>query len=363
MPQALALTATGKLYVTNSGSDNVTVVNTNNGQTIATIAVRDQPFGITLSKDQSLAYVANSDATVSVIATASSTKLTGTLRVETSTGSMVAVSPDGKTLYVTNSGGNTVRSATLIHVDPPPSNPGTATSAVTDNFTGTTGSAPNSNIWSYHLGAGGATGELNAYTDWPRNASLDGNGNLVITAIKEKVTVPGNGTYDYSSAWLTTEDKLEFTYGTVSARIKLPAEQGLLSGFWMLGSDTETVGWPLGGEIDVIEQANTGQFAGSTIHGPGGYALSAPVPSPIDGAYHVYSVHWEPNKITTSIDGVTIATYTPDSLPPGTPWTFNDRSMYVILSLAVGSPYGQPDGTTELPAQMVVDWVKYTPLT
>lgn len=362
MPQALALTATGKLYVTNSGSDNVTVVNTISGQRIATIAVRDQPFGITLSRDQSVAYVVNSDSSVSVISTKTSTKITGTLLIETATGSMVVLSPDGKKVYVTNTGGTTLRSASLIHVDPPPSNPGGATSAVTDNFTGSAGSAPNSSLWSYHLGAGGTTGELNAYTNWPRNASLDGNGNLVITAIEEPVTVPGYGTYDYSSAWLTTEDKLEFTYGTVAARIKLPAEQGIVPAFWMLGSDVETVGWPLGGEIDIIEQTDTGQFAGSTIHGPGGYVVSTAVPSGTSTDFHEYWVRWEPNKITTGIDDLTLGIYTPDSLPPGTPWTFNDRSMYAILSLAVGSPFGQPDETTDLPAQMVVDWVRYTPL-
>jgi beta-glucanase (GH16 family) len=41
-------------------------------------------------------------------------------------------------------------------------------------------------------------------------------------------------------------------YGTVAASIEFPAEQGVLPAFWMLGSDTDTVGWPAGGEIDVM---------------------------------------------------------------------------------------------------------------
>lgn len=361
-PQSVVLNSAGtRLYVTNVGSDNVTVINTSSGARVATITVGDQPFGMVLSRDGSLGYVVNGDSTMSVINTATNTKVTGTLRIESTLGSMVAVSPDGNTVYTTFAGGTTYRTTSLVHFDPPPSNPGSAAPAVVDNFTGAAGTRPDSALWSPYLAAGGATGELAAYTDSARNASLDGNGNLVIRAIKEPITVPGYGTFDYSSAFLSTQDKLEFTYGTVAARIKFPAEQGLLPAFWMLASDTDTVGWPLAGEIDVMEVANTGTFQGSSMHGAG-YDLSTAITGDLSAAFHEYWVRWEPNKITTGVDGVTLATFTPDSLPPGSPWTYNNRSMYAILNLSVGSPFGQPDATTELPAAMVVDWFRYTPL-
>jgi YVTN family beta-propeller protein/VCBS repeat-containing protein len=367
LPNDLAVSADDtRLYVANYGSSNVTVVNLTTSSVATTIALGHRPSGLEISRDRSLVYVVNSDGTMSLIDTATSKKVTGTLPIESGPGSMVAISPDGNTAYVTNIVGATVRSVSLVHrvTAVPPTNPGsTTTQTVRDDFNGAAGTAPNAGIWSYHQGAGGATGELNAYTNYPRNASLDGAGNLVITAIKEPIEVPGHGTYAYSSAWLTTENKLEFTYGTVTARVKLPAEQGLLPAVWMLGSDTDNIGWPLGGEIDVMELANTGSFAGSSIHGPGGYVVSRGTSMPVADEFHNYWVKWEPNKITTGIDNTTLTTFTPDSLPPGTPWTFNDRRMYVILSMAVGSPYGQPDATTQLPAHMVVDWVQYQPLT
>ncbi len=71
---------------------------------------------------------------------------------------------------------------------------------------------------------------------------------------------------------------------------------------------------------------------------------------------------WEPDKITAGIDDITTVVFTPDSLPPGTPWTFNDRSQYAILNLMVGGPLGAPDATTTFPASMIVDYFKYTPL-
>ena len=52
--------------------------------------------------------------------------------------------------------------------------------AVVDDFSGPAGAPPNPQLWSYLLAAGGNNGELQAFTNSPRNASLDGNGNLAI---------------------------------------------------------------------------------------------------------------------------------------------------------------------------------------
>ena len=51
-------------------------------------------------------------------------------------------------------------------------------------FSGTNGSAPNPTNWKYDLGGGGwGNNEWEYYTDSRDNSALDGNGNLVITAI------------------------------------------------------------------------------------------------------------------------------------------------------------------------------------
>jgi YVTN family beta-propeller protein len=360
LPQQVALSADGRrLYVANSGSGTVSVVDTNTFANFATVPVGPAPNGITLSRDGSVAYVVNGDNTVSVINTATNTKVTGTVHIDTGPLGWVAVSPDGGSLYVSNSVGNTLRTMSLVHLeDPPPVTGNPGATAGSEDFDGPAGSVPNPNLISYELGAGG-DGALQAFTDNPHNASLDGNGNLVITAIKETVTDPFGGTWDYTSAALNTRDKFEFTYGTLSARIQFPAGQGLHPTFWMVGSDLDTVGWPNNGEIDIFEQYNSA--TGSALHGPGYYGISAPAQVNVDGEFHDFWVTWEPDKITTGIDGTTTAVFTPDSLPPGTPWTYNDRSMYVILSLAVGGPDGPPDDTV-FPASVVVDSISYTPL-
>src|SRR5438045_782633 len=97
-----------------------------------------------------------------------------------------------------------------------------------DEFDGPTDSQPDSTKWAYDLGGGGwGNAELETYTDDPENAHLDGEGNLVIRALR---SAPG----DYTSARLKTQGKFDLTYGRIEARIKLPYGQGIWPAFWML---------------------------------------------------------------------------------------------------------------------------------
>jgi beta-glucanase (GH16 family) len=233
--------------------------------------------------------------------------------------------------------------------------------AVTDDFSGPAGAPPNQQLWSYQLGAGGSDGQLEAFTDSPRNASLDGNGNLAIVALNEPIDFPGAGVFNYTSAFLTTHGHLDACYGTVSARIKLPTGHGLRPAFWLSGSDFSTVGWPQCGEIDIFDSGLPKVV--TSIHGPAGYDL--PLDVPFDGGtgWHEYALSWRRDRITTSIDGKVLASWTPELLPPDSSWVFNDHPMYITLEIAVGAWWGVPDASTQFPATMLVDWMRYIPAT
>jgi beta-glucanase (GH16 family) len=227
-----------------------------------------------------------------------------------------------------------------------------------DEFDGAAGSAADPGIWRYDLGGGGwGNGELEVYTDSRRNSALDGDGNLAITARRE-----ADGSY--TSARLTTQGTYSVQYGRVEARIRIPRGQGIWPAFWMLGADLGQVGWPACGEIDVME--NIGREPGTvhgTVHGPGysgadGISGAATLPS---GAFaddfHVYAVDWRPGSITWSVDGAAYHRVTPTDTN-GDPWVF-DEPFFVVLNVAVGGGWpGSPDGTTEFPQQMLVDWVR-----
>ncbi|MFD0786501.1 ricin-type beta-trefoil lectin domain protein, partial [Micromonospora azadirachtae] len=235
-----------------------------------------------------------------------------------------------------------------------------------DDFNGPAGTPPDQNKWKYDLGGGGwGNNELQYYTSSTRNAALDGNGNLVITARREN---PANyscwyGSCQYTSARLLTAGTFAQAYGRFEARIKVPRGQGLWPAFWMLGTSSNS--WPDRGEIDIME--NIGREPSTvhgTLHGPGysgGNAVTGQTSLPggqaLADAFHTYTVDWAPDSVTWYLDGVQYSRKTPADLR-GNRWVF-DHPFFMIMNVAVGGNWpGSPDGTTVFPQQMVIDYVR-----
>ncbi len=239
-----------------------------------------------------------------------------------------------------------------------------------DEFNGAEGSPVDSAKWAFDIGGSGwGNNELEYYTSNTRNASMDGNGSLVITAIREILPKKNKcwyGRCQYSSARIRTVGKFK-AYGRFEARIKFPFGQGIWPAFWMLGKNINKVGWPNCGEIDIME--NIGREPSTvhgTIHGPGysgasgiGAAYELPTGVPFaDGDFHVFAIEWEPGAIRWYGDGNLYQTRTQADLPAGAEWVF-DHSFFMLLNLAVGGNWpGSPDATTVFPQRMLVDYVR-----
>lgn len=243
-----------------------------------------------------------------------------------------------------------------------------------DEFNGAAGSAPDPTKWNYDLGNGGwGNGEAETYTNSATNVFQDGQGNLVIRAIRDS---SGN----FTSARLQTgapgastqTTDLSWQYGLVEARIKLPFGQGVWPAFWMLGEDIGTVSWPQCGELDIME--NFGTFNNNvsinngTAHGPGysggsgiSKALTLPFGETVYDDYHVYALLWSQNSIQFLVDGVAYNTVTPAAIPAGDQWVYN-APFFILLNLAIGGPstfLGTPDPNAPFPNQdLIVDYVR-----
>ena len=256
-------------------------------------------------------------------------------------------------------------------VDRPPAAPTPPSGAFvlvwSDEFLGPSGALVDATRWVFDIGGGGwGNQELQTYTDRARNASLDGDGALAIRALRETFTGPDGITREYTSARLKTQGTFAQAYGRFEARLRVPEGQGLWPAFWMLGADIPAVGWPRCGEIDIME--NIGReptVVHGTLHGPGysgaqgiGGAYTLPDGMPFADAFHVFAVEWEPSAVRWSVDGVVYQTRTPADLPPGQRWVF-DHPFFLILNVAVGGSWpGNPDASTALPQEMLVDYVR-----
>jgi beta-glucanase (GH16 family) len=157
-----------------------------------------------------------------------------------------------------------------------------------------------------------------------------------------------------------------FTYGRIEARIDVAAGEGICSAFWLLADDGEQVGWPNGGEIDVMEAIGDLPYqSNGFLHGPitnnandQQWNIAVNSVRSLAGTYHTYGLIWSPNLLTWTLDGVPIATATPKSLPPTALWVFNAHPFHILLDEAIGGWPGNPNSSTVLPAVMGVDWVR-----
>jgi hypothetical protein len=231
-----------------------------------------------------------------------------------------------------------------------------------DEFSGPAGTPPSSQYWGSDVpGSGCGGGTLSTDTSSTANASVNGQGQLVISAL------PNGG--GYTSAQLDTAGHYSFEYGSAQARILVPPGQGLCSAFWLLGDSTASspCGWPGCGEIDALEAPSFGPVpvnAVFTLHGTiaGGqtqqFETSTNALGNLSAGWHTYGIIWRPGSITWTIDGVAYATATPSTLVPGSTWAYDNRPFHLLLDLAVGGWPGSPTGGAEFPAHLLVDWVR-----
>jgi beta-glucanase (GH16 family) len=231
-----------------------------------------------------------------------------------------------------------------------------------DTFDGNAGALPDVSKWTYDIGTGQngwGNQELQYYTDRPENVSLDGKGNLVITAIAE--------TYEgapFTSARIKTEGIFDQAYGRFEARIKTPYGPGLWPAVWMLGNDIETVGWPQCGEIDIMElRGQEPSKIHGSVHGPG-YSAGAAITDSFslenarfDTEFHVFAVEWGADFIEFFVDDRLYHRVSPDTVSGE--WVY-DHPFFLILNVAVGGTFvgfPSPEGT-RFPQQMTVDYVR-----
>ncbi|MFK8165756.1 MAG: glycoside hydrolase family 16 protein [Lewinella sp.] len=222
---------------------------------------------------------------------------------------------------------------------------------------------PNSTKWAYDIGtsnSGWGNNELQYYTSRPENVRLL-NGKLIIEAHKE--AYEGS---EYTSARVVTRGKATWTHKRIAIRAKLPSGRGTWPAIWMLGDNIKDAGWPLCGEIDIMEHVGyVPDSVYGTVHTKAfnhmigtqdGGSTSA---KDLETNFHVYSIDWYEDRIEFKLDGNTYHTFRKRADATVEEWPF-DQPHYLLLNLAVGGNWGGKEGvdTNIWPQRMEVDWVR-----
>lgn len=257
--------------------------------------------------------------------------------------------------------------------------------------------APEVSCW------GGGNQERQCYIDSPDTIDIN-DGFLHLKARAQTMRGPSvhmehpnypgdTKTQSYISGKVRTRDLAYWTYGRIEGRMKLPNGQGAWPAFWMMPQFDVHGGWPLSGEIDIMEAVNLGAACddcmGSTVETRSSGAIHfgkrypenehvskrraltevAGQAGPPREQFHTYAVEWAEGRIDWFVDGTRFWSVTDEDWfseavdkesDPNAP--FNE-DFYVMLNFAVGGSW--PEGANEggldpdaFPSEFIIDYVR-----
>jgi len=222
---------------------------------------------------------------------------------------------------------------------------------------------PDSTKWSYEKGYV-RNKELQFYTTARIENAQVKNGQLHITALKDSFKI-NRKVYHISSASITTKGRKQWTYGRIEVRAKMPSSLGTWPAVWTLGSNMDKVGWPMCGEIDILEHVG---YMPDTLH----FNVHTKKYNHTKGTnkgerifykapyseFHVYAIEWFPDRIDWYFDNQKVFTYQNEKTGAEA-WPF-DEPQYLLLNLAFGGAWGGSRGVdlTTLPQTFLIDYVR-----
>lgn len=256
-----------------------------------------------------------------------------------------------------------------------------------DEFDGTTGDVDGNGLdldnWGYELGSVRGV-EQQHYTNDKENVHVtDGKLVLEVTDREKQYQYKnprGERQVIYNSGSVRTHGKKEFLYGRIEILAKLPEGQATFPAFWTLGSDftldglvnsQQGKGWPVSGEIDIMESIGNPNVVYQTLHysqevdkDNGKYAGNGKTTNittegvEIDGeTYHVFGLNWSENKMEWYVDDQIVRTvdYSDDPVAQ----VALNRPQYIQLNFATGGNWPGDAGTNLAGQTFEIEYVYY----
>lgn len=223
-----------------------------------------------------------------------------------------------------------------------------------------TNGKPDPNVWTYQVGTKWANNESQCYVEDDVHAFVS-NGNLHLKATLH----PDDSICKYQSARINTKGKLEFLYGKLTIRAKMPKGKGAWPALWLMGNtDQNQVRWPLCGEIDLVEFAgNRPGIITCAIHTDSyNHKINTDKGAKIEvldasDAFHDYTLDWTKDYLSFQIDGNEYFRVEKALGDTVSEWPF-DHPYYIIINVAVGGWYGGAIKDEDLPYEMVIESIK-----
>jgi beta-glucanase (GH16 family) len=246
---------------------------------------------------------------------------------------------------------------------------------------------------------GGGNEERQCYTGRAENVRV-ADGYLHLIARQERFTGPDrppeiatmpnpNRTQPFTSGKVRTRGIASWRYGRIEFRARPPKGQGTWPAVWMMPADDRYGGWPLSGEIDILEGVNLGATCLVCLGTRGENRMisalhfGSPRPRnemevtrvvlpdlalPSDD-FHVWRLDWGKGLMRFYLDGrlyweVTAAQWrTGSPKAKGNPDAPFDQPFYIMANLTIGGKLAEENNDLGIvngvtPAEFLIDWIR-----
>ena len=178
----------------------------------------------------------------------------------------------------------------------------------------------------------------------------------------------------YKAGGLETTGKVSATHARWEICARFETAQGAWPAIWLMPEKQSEIyeGWPIGGEVDIMEQISNDEFVYQTLHSNYTYNLGIKNPNntvtcPYNvGEFNTYAVDMTPEAIIFYVNGEQTLSYPNLHLTDEAEkkqWPF-DGEYYLIVNVAIGGEGTWPGAIddSQLPARMEIAWIRVSDL-
>lgn len=190
------------------------------------------------------------------------------------------------------------------------------------------------------------------------------DGNIVLRGVTNTFHRSDNSKLLTGGIW--SKNKKSFGNGRLEIRAKFTESEGYWPAIWMLPQKSNSFPWPYGGEIDIMEHFQTVPYIDHTVHSHYTYNLrrtqqpksngKAPYNK---GEYNVYAVERTDDSLTFFVNGKRTFCYPRYRNGIDEQFPFSKQEYYLILDAQLGASYMPVVDTTDFPAELWIDYVRF----
>ena len=175
-----------------------------------------------------------------------------------------------------------------------------------------------------------------------------------------------NDTAAFLTGGVWSRNRKAFGFGRIEVRAKFDVAQGFWPAIWMLPQVGQSVNWPYGGEIDIMEHFRSNPFVNQTVHSH--YTVNlrkrnrpsqVAYPPYNEGEYNTYGMERFQDSLVFFVNGKRTFNYPRYRKGIDGQFPFSNQDYYLILDAQLGLDRSPYIDTAKLPVELRVDYVRY----